>query len=164
MIRDGKLQGWLSLPVGTLPVWATFNSVSFNGVNIGPLPGKEDYGSTVIAKRPLKGGHEAPLMTIPRDLILSLDRVHEHAKSDSDFRAVLDGLDDFGRVGAASFVSSFISLHVALRRVHVFPTSFSTRPSPAPPSKMQYLYNLITNLPCTLHCSFSTTADLVSDC
>lgn len=99
MIRDGKLQGWLSLPVDTLPVWAAFNAVTFDGVNIGPLPGKEDRGSTVIAKRPLKGGHELPLMTIPKDLILSLDRIYEHAKSDSDFRAVLDGLDEFGRVG-----------------------------------------------------------------
>jgi hypothetical protein len=108
MIRDGKQQGWLSLPVDTLPVWAAFNSVAFNGVNIGPLPGKEDHGSTVIAKRSLKGGHEPPLMTIPRDLILSLDRIHEHAKSDSDFRAVLDGLDEFGRVGLLAFCFSFI--------------------------------------------------------
>ena len=103
MIRDGKQKGWLSLPVNTLPAWAAFNSVSFDGVNIGPLPGKEDRGSTVIAKRSLKGSHEPPLMTIPRDLILSLDRIHEHAKSDSDFRAVLDGLDEFGRVGASFF-------------------------------------------------------------
>jgi hypothetical protein len=112
MIRDGKQQGWLSLPVDTLPVWAAFNSVAFDGVNIGPLPGKEDRGSTVIAKRSLKGGHEPPLMTIPRDLILSLDRIHEHAKSDSDFRAVLDGLDEFGRVGVVVFYSSSISLDI----------------------------------------------------
>lgn len=103
MIREGKEQGWLSLPVDTLPVWAAFNAVSFNGIEIGPLPGKEDRGSTVIAKRMLKGSHESPLMTIPKDLILSLDRVHEHAKSDSDFRAVLDGLDEFGRVGDICF-------------------------------------------------------------
>lgn len=105
MIRDGKLQGWLSLPVDTLPVWATLNDVSFDGVSIGPLPGKEDRGSTVIAKRSLKGGHEPPLMTIPRDLILSLERIHQHAKSDSDFRAVLDGLDEFGRVGDPRYLT-----------------------------------------------------------
>ncbi|KAI4728973.1 SET domain-containing protein [Aureobasidium sp. EXF-10728] len=105
MIRDGKLQGWLSLPVDTLPVWAAFNAVTFDGVNIGPLPGKEDHGSTVIAERPLKGGHELPLMTIPRDLILSLDRIHDHAKSDSDFRAVLDGLDEFGRTARGAILA-----------------------------------------------------------
>ncbi|KAI4772218.1 SET domain-containing protein, partial [Aureobasidium sp. EXF-8845] len=105
MIRDGKQQGWLSLPVDTLPVWAAFNSVSFDGVSIGPLPGKEDRGSTVIAKRSLRGGHESPIMTIPRDLILSLDRVQEHAKSDSDFRAVLDGLDEFGRTARGAILA-----------------------------------------------------------
>lgn len=109
MIRDGKIQGWLSLPVDSLPAWATLNDVSFDGVSIGPLPGKEDRGSTVIAKRSLKGGLEPPLMTIPRDLILSLERIHQHAKSDSDFRAVLDGLDEFGRVGISAY--SFIPSH-----------------------------------------------------
>ena len=114
MIRDGKQRGWLSLPVDSLPVWAAFNSVSFDGVDIGPLPGKEDRGSTVIAKRSLRGRHESPLITIPRDLILSLERIHEHAKFDSDFRAVLEGLDDFGRVGASLIVSSSISSCVLL--------------------------------------------------
>lgn len=108
MIREGKLQGWLSLPVDTLPVWAAFNAVSFHGIEIGPLPGKEDRGSTVIAQRFLKGGNEPPLMTIPRDLILSLERVQEHAKSDSDFRSVLDGLDEFGRVGQLNLCISYL--------------------------------------------------------
>jgi hypothetical protein len=124
MIRDGKQQGWLSLPVDTLSVWAAFNSVAFDGVNIGPLPGKEDRGSTVIAKRSLRGGHEPPLMTIPRDLILSLERIHAHAKSDSDFRAVLDGLGEFGRVGVFAFCSSSISLYMLLGGGH---TSFTRR-------------------------------------
>lgn len=110
MIRDGKQHAWLSLPVDTLPAWAALNSVSFHGIKIGPLPGKEEHGCTVIAKRHLKGGEEPPLMTIPRELILSLERVHEHAKSDSDFRSVLDSLDGFGRVGAPSFHFTFPSL------------------------------------------------------
>ncbi|KAI5206068.1 SET domain-containing protein [Aureobasidium subglaciale] len=105
MITEGKQRGWLSLPVETLPVWAAFNAVTFDGVKIGPLPGKEDRGSTVIAKRFLKGGEEPPLMTIPRDLILSLERIHEHAKSDSDFHAVLDGLDDFGRTARGAILA-----------------------------------------------------------
>ena len=119
MIRDGKSQGWLSLPVDTLPVWAALNDVSFDGVSIGPLPGKEDRGSTVIAKRHLKGGHEPPLMTIPRDLILSLERIHQHAKSDSDFRAVLDGLDEFGRVGNSAHLSFQSTIQPILHSTHI---------------------------------------------
>lgn len=99
MIVQGKTDGWLSLPIDTLPIWAAFNNVQFNAIKIGPIPGLEHRGSTVVAKRQLQGGHEDPLMTIPRDLILSLERIQEHAKADSDFRAVLEGLGDFGRVG-----------------------------------------------------------------
>lgn len=98
MIIEGKTDGWLRLPVDTLPAWAAFNNVLFNGIKIGPIPGFEDRGSTVVAKRHLNGGDELPLMTIPKDLILSLERVQEHAKTDGDFRAVLEGQSEFGRV------------------------------------------------------------------
>jgi hypothetical protein len=172
MIRDGKLQGWLSLPVDTLPVWATLNDVSFDGISIGPLPGKEDRGSTVIAKRLLKGGHEAPLMTIPRDLILSLERIHQHAKSDSDFRAVLDGLDEFGRVGKSSAYRSFSSLYnlssttqATFHRAHV-PFTPDLRHVILRPNHIGYNIKTLQQTSC-LHISyhsFSTTADLVSDC
>lgn len=165
MIRDGKQQGWLSLPVETLPVWAALNSVAFDGVNIGPLPGKEDRGSTVIAKRSLHGGHEAPLMTIPRDLILSLDRIREHAKSDSDFRAVLDGLDEFGRVGASSFGFPFISVNALLSEECISSLNhLQQRPSPTSLSRIRYQNHPTMRSHTTLHHFFSTTADLVSDC
>jgi hypothetical protein len=125
MIRDGKEQGWLSLPVDTLPVWAAFNNVEFNAVHIAPLPGKEDRGSTVIASRPLKGRHEQPLVTVPRDLILSLERVHEHAKSDSDFRPILEGLGDFGRVGEPSLLAfHFFPFHPSNQIIHISTTIY----------------------------------------
>lgn len=165
MIRDGKQRGWLSLPVDTLPVWAAFNSVSFDGVNIGPLPGKEDRGSTVIAKRSLKGHDEPPLMTIPRDLILSLDRIQEHAKSDSDFRAVLDGLDEFGRVGFAFLPSPLSSL--CLLSYEGYMSSISHHQKDRLLAQIHrsgnHKHPSIT-FPCSLYHFFSTTADLVSDC
>jgi hypothetical protein len=167
MIRDGKQQGWLSLPVDTLPVWAAFNSVAFDGVNIGPLPGKEDRGSTVIAKRSLRGGHEPPLMTIPRDLILSLERIHEHAKSDSDFRAVLDGLDEFGRVGVllpVLLISHYLAIYPLLWKIHITSTSFSTTTVSLPDSMKLDRVIHVSEYPCTLYHFFPTTADFVSDC
>lgn len=99
MIIEGKTDGWLSSPIDTVPAWAAFNSVLFNAIKIGPIPGLEDRGSTIIAKRRLEGGNEDPLMTIPRDLILSLERIQEHAKVDADLRAILERLGEFGRVG-----------------------------------------------------------------
>jgi hypothetical protein len=165
MIRDGKQQGWLFLPVDTLPVWAAFNSVSFDGVNIGPLPGKEDRGSTVIAKRSLKGHDEPPLMTIPRDLILSLDRIQEHAKSDSDFRAVLEGLDEFGRVGLTFLPSSLSPLCFLSHEEYMpFISHYANDRLLAQIHRNENHNHPSITFPCSLYHSFSTTADLVSDC
>lgn len=102
MIREGKLEGWLRLPIESLPSWATLNDVQFNGVTVGPQSGLENRGSTVVARERIEASDEAvsPLMVVPRELILSLERIREHAKYDSDFREVLDCLQDFGRVGA----------------------------------------------------------------
>jgi len=99
MIREGKENGWLQLPVNALQSWAVLNNATLDGVTFGPLTGFEQHGSTVIAKRRLTNDDiTTPLMIVPRDLVLSKERVHEHAKYDRDFREVLDKLDDFGRV------------------------------------------------------------------
>ncbi|KAL1297460.1 hypothetical protein AAFC00_004987 [Neodothiora populina] len=105
MILQGKTEGWLRSPVDALPVWAAFNGVSFNNIKIAPIPGLEDRGSTVVAQRQLTGGSEPPLMVVPQDLILSLERIREHAKADGDFRAVLEGLEDFGRTARGAILS-----------------------------------------------------------
>lgn len=115
MIREGKTEGWLSLPITTLKPWASLNNVVFNGVRVGPQNGHEDRGSTVVAQQSLNDGEAVPLMTVPRDLILSLERVQEHAKTDKDFRDVLEALGEFGRVGDAAVLSR-----------HGFPSACST--------------------------------------
>lgn len=97
MIRRGRTEGWLREPVEGLPTWATFHGVGFNGIKIGPLPGFEERGSTVIAERHLVGDTEQPLMTIPKDLILSKQNIEILAKADQHLRDVLQALDDFGR-------------------------------------------------------------------
>ena len=105
MIRGGKEQGWLSLPIETLPSWALLNDVTFNGVTVGLQRGREDRGSTVIARKDLTAeALTTPLIVVPRDLILSMERVRKHAKYDRDFREVIEALGEFGRV---SFLSAF---------------------------------------------------------
>jgi len=114
MIIEGKTEGWLHLPIDTLPTWAAFNNVLFHRIKVGPQKGREDRGSTVVARQSLSGGDESPLMTVPKDLILSLERVQEHAKSDSDFRKLLEGLGEFGRVGTISLFLNHLRSHVPL--------------------------------------------------
>lgn len=85
-------------PVSEFPAWAEFNGITFNGVQIGPLPGYEERGSTVIAKRQLTAGQEGALITVPRDLILSRQNIEVFAKADRHLKEVLEALGDFGRV------------------------------------------------------------------
>lgn len=97
MIRTGRATGWLQLPPEALMPWALLNEVAFQGVVPGAAVGK---GGALLAGKKLPSKNEdLPLMTIPHDLILSLERVLEHAKVDKDFREVLDALGDLGRVG-----------------------------------------------------------------
>lgn len=101
MIRYGKAAGWLHLPVTVFTQWAELHDVtSRNTTTIGTIPGQADRGSTILASADIDAPTDLSmvLVTIPRDLILSLDRVHEHAKCDQDFRLLLDALGDFGKV------------------------------------------------------------------
>lgn len=109
MIRRGKTQGWLQLPPQALLPWAMLNEVSFNNV----IPGTTaDKGGGLLAKDDLNSGDDASrlLLTVPRDLILSLERVQQHAKVDKDFREVLESLKDFGTVGLTTIPSIRCSL------------------------------------------------------
>lgn len=89
-----------------LKPWADLNGVAFNNVSVGPLPGLEHRGSAVVAERDLDGDNNEPLMTIPRDLVLSLDGVRLYAKSDKHLRQLLEVLGDFGMVSSTIIVVS----------------------------------------------------------
>ena len=52
----------------------------------------------MVAETSLSSVDESPLVMVPRDLILSVESVHEHAKCDVHFREVLEALGSFGRV------------------------------------------------------------------
>ncbi|KAF3009757.1 hypothetical protein E8E13_009537 [Curvularia kusanoi] len=97
MIRTGRSSGWLKQPIDALPTWAAFHGVSFNGIKVGPLPGFEERGSTVIADRELEGGKVEPLLAVPKELIISRQNIELLAKSDRHLREVLEAAGDFGR-------------------------------------------------------------------
>jgi hypothetical protein len=98
MIKRGRQEGWLREPIEALPTWATFHGVKFNSVKIGPLPGFEERGSTVIAARTLHATSAEPLLVVPKDLIISRANIDLFAKADRHLRQVLDAIGDFGRV------------------------------------------------------------------
>lgn len=100
MIRAGKAAGWLQLPSEAVLPWAMLNEVNFRQVVPGQAVGK---GGALLAKHSLPGASkDGELMSVPHDLILSLERVLDHAKADKDFREVLEALGEFGRVGQLS--------------------------------------------------------------
>lgn len=98
MLRQGKSQGWLSLPPEAFKPWAHLNGVRFHEVTPGRMAGR---GSALLASKAVKNSSEGAecLLTVPKDLILSQEQVMEQAKVDRDFRELLESLGDFGRVG-----------------------------------------------------------------
>ncbi|CAI6332648.1 unnamed protein product [Periconia digitata] len=97
MIRRGRAEGWLRERIEGLPRWANFNGIRFAGIKIGPLPGFEERGSTVISSSKLVSGEAGALLTVPKELILSRQNIELFAKSDHHLRELLQSLDDFGR-------------------------------------------------------------------
>lgn len=98
MLRRGKSQGWLSLPAEAFNPWAHLNGVRFHEVKPGQIAGR---GSALLASKAVVNSPDGAecLLTVPKDLILSLEQIQEQAKVDRDFRELLESLGDFGRVG-----------------------------------------------------------------
>lgn len=93
------------LPIKTLPAWQHLNGVVLSGVSFQKLGFDEhgaDKGSGIVATEPKSSSENDPkpeiLLQIPGDLVLSLETVHNYAKSDRDLRDVLEPMGDFGRV------------------------------------------------------------------
>lgn len=91
----------LFLPIEALPAWARLNGIKFNDIEFQKLK----FGSGIVAKadKEYSSAQEAEgepeiLMTVPPDMVLSLDLVHEFAKSDPYLKAVLEASGDFGWV------------------------------------------------------------------
>lgn len=82
-----------TLGLEAFSTWASFNDVHLEGLAIAELPCK-DYGLVATAGR---NGDDPLLMTVPKDLILSLENVWILAKADKHLREVLEAIGDFTR-------------------------------------------------------------------
>ena len=107
MIRRGRAEGWLHLPSEAFLPWAMLNEVTFERTLPGSIDGR---GGALLAKEELDADKDNSqvLLNVPSCLILSLERVQEHAKVDKDFREVLESLKEFGRVGLLLQFSSYL--------------------------------------------------------
>jgi uncharacterized membrane protein YidH (DUF202 family) len=93
------------LAIEALPAWQRLNGIVSTGVAFQKLGSDEhgaDKGSAIVATE-AKSSNETDtkpeiLLQIPRDLVLSLETVHNYAKSDRYLREVLEAIGDFGRV------------------------------------------------------------------
>ena len=83
------------LPVQALPMWAKLNGVDFNGVEVTPLPGSRGSGLVTRAQR---NDRSPILITVPTDLVLSLENVWISAKSDEHLKEVLEAVGEYARV------------------------------------------------------------------
>lgn len=101
MIRDGKAAGWLQLDPAAFNEWTSLNDIRYHKTYPGSIPGR---GGALLAAESLNAANDQSnlLLTVPTDLILSLEQCQEHAKVDKDYRQLLDALGDFGRVGTFS--------------------------------------------------------------
>ncbi|EEA25623.1 hypothetical protein TMatcc_006145 [Talaromyces marneffei ATCC 18224] len=102
------------LPIDALPAWAQLNGIKFHDIEFKKL----EYGSGIVAKtdKEYSSAQEAAekpeiLMTVPPDMVLSLDLVHEFAKSDPYLRAVLEASGDFGWT-ARGAILIFLLCHI----------------------------------------------------
>ncbi|PSK60471.1 hypothetical protein B9Z65_621 [Elsinoe australis] len=128
MINEGKQEGWLKLPAEALQPWAALNNVKLHDVRVGVDSEHPERGAGVFAQRDMESsedGHTV-LMTVPRDLILSKERVEEHAKVDKDFRAILDSLES-PRISILAFLlSQTYLLHPSPPSPHFVHTPLTT--------------------------------------
>ncbi|EAW07477.1 SET domain-containing protein [Aspergillus clavatus NRRL 1] len=102
------------LPVESLPSWAKLNSVSIDGVTFQKLHADDgtDKGSAIIATEQKGNGLDTDeaeaeattLLRVPSDLVLSLELVHQHAKTDHYLREVLDAVGDFSRTARGAII------------------------------------------------------------
>ncbi|OQE40871.1 hypothetical protein PENCOP_c005G04784 [Penicillium coprophilum] len=99
------------LPVESLPAWQRLNGIVVRGIaahKVGSDQHGADKGSALIAtEAQISNENDAKptiLLQIPSGLVLSLETVHNHAKTDRYLRDVLEAIGDFGRTARGAIL------------------------------------------------------------
>ena len=106
-----------SYPADSLAAWLHLNEVVANGVTFqktGSVDADSDKGNAIVATESWVSNESDAeptiLLRVPADLILSLETVHDHAKSDHHLREVLEAAGGFGTVSLSFFFGFFFPL------------------------------------------------------
>ncbi|QSS63072.1 SET domain-containing protein [Histoplasma capsulatum] len=110
------------LPISALAAWTRLNCVEFHDVEVTQLPAKDgiDKGCGIVATAKKSTGGLGPeaeiepqvLMTIPSELLLSLELVETCAKTDRHLKEVLDSMRDYAMT-ARGAILLFLLVHIS---------------------------------------------------
>ncbi|KAJ5793737.1 hypothetical protein N7457_000336 [Penicillium paradoxum] len=99
------------LPIESLPAWQRLNGIAVHGIAVQKVGSDEhgaDKGCAIIATEAKTSSENDAepkiLLQIPSDLVLSLETVHNYAKSDRYLRDVLEAIGDFGRTARGAIL------------------------------------------------------------
>ena len=95
-----------ALPVSYLGTWAKLNGIEFNGIQASPLSGMKGSG-LLATTNCLK--YNAPLIIIPKELVLSQETVWLYAKSDRQLKQVLEAVGDYSKVNGYLMISHILT-------------------------------------------------------
>ncbi|KAJ5576921.1 hypothetical protein N7535_003847 [Penicillium sp. DV-2018c] len=99
------------VPIELLPAWQRLNGITVQGIAFQKVGSDEhgaDKGSAIIATEATTSSEDDAdpkvLLQIPSDLVLSVENVHNSAKSDRYLRDVLEAIGDFGRTARGAIL------------------------------------------------------------
>ena len=98
------------LPIEEFEAWAKFNGVKFNSTRVERITTSDGQykGAGVFATEDVEKthDHDAVLLSVPHDLVLSKDLVEDYTKSDGHLREVIEAVGEFGWVGKCLLVGA----------------------------------------------------------
>lgn len=102
-----------TLAIDNLAPWARLNNVDFNRVKASSIPGSRGSGLIATAN---KSENDTLLLTVPQELVLSLEFVWIYAKADRHLHQVLEAVGEYSRVLYPSLRSAFLLTSQGLMR------------------------------------------------
>lgn len=81
----------------------SINDATFTNVEVKPINNK---GNGLIAQKDSDEVGDSPLLTIPHDLVLNCEAVHEYAKEDKNFSQLLNACGH--KVSQHMFIQRFL--------------------------------------------------------